>query len=87
MNYAAAAALAAASRVLRGFDDGLAVRCLNTAIRVWHDEQGHAPALFHSFNTTGGELADEEVRAAVELLIATQGEAAYRQAQPDRGPA
>jgi endoglucanase len=78
LNYAAAASLAAASRALRGFDDALAARCLNTATRVWKEEQGHPAALFHSFNTTGGELGDEEVNAGVELLIATQGELAYR---------
>jgi endoglucanase len=77
LNYAAAGALAAASRVLRGFDDALAERCLDTAVKVWQDEQGHEPALFHSFNTTGGKLEDEEVTAAVELLIATRGQAAY----------
>jgi hypothetical protein len=31
-----------------------------------------------SFNTTGGELEDEEVKAAVELLIATTGAPLYR---------
>ena len=78
LNYAAAASLAAASRVLRGFDDALATRSLNTAIRVWNDEHGHPAVIFRSFNTTGGDLEDEEVRAAVELLIATKGEAAYK---------
>jgi hypothetical protein len=77
LNYAAAASLAAASRVLRGFDDALATQSLNTAIRAWNDEHGHPAVIFRSFNTTGGELEDEEVRAAVELLIATKGEAAY----------
>jgi len=78
LNYAAAASLAAASRVLRGFDDALATRSLNTAIRVWNDEHSHPAVIFRSFNTTGGDLEDEETKAAVELLIATKGEAAYR---------
>ncbi len=78
LNYAAAASLAAASRVLRGFDDDLAQRCLTTAIKVWNDEHAHAPVIFRSFNTTGGDLEDEEVRAAVELLIATHGGVAYK---------
>jgi hypothetical protein len=78
LNYAAAASLAAASRVLRGFDDVLATQSLNTAIRAWNDEHGHPAVIFRSFNTTGGELEDEEVRAAVELLIATKGEDAYK---------
>ena len=78
LNYAAAASLAAASRALRGYDDALATRCLDTAIRAWGYEQAHAPVVFRSFNTTGGELADEETRAAVELLIATRGERRYQ---------
>ena len=78
LSYAAAAALAAASRALRGYDDALAGRCLDTAIRTWDYEQTHAPVIFRSFNTTGGELADEETRAAVELLIATRGERRYQ---------
>jgi hypothetical protein len=78
LNYAAAASLAAASRVLRGFDDALATRSLNTAIQVWNDEHSHPAVIFRSFNTTGGDLEDEEARAAVELLVATKGQAAYK---------
>jgi endoglucanase len=78
LNYAAAAALAAASRVLKGYDDALAAQCLKIAAQVWSDEHSHPPALFRSFNTTGGELDQEEVKAAVELLIATHGDATYR---------
>jgi len=77
LNYDAASALAAASRVLRGYDEALAARCLATARRVWDEEHSHAPVIFRSFNTTGGELEDEEVKAAVELVIATRGEALY----------
>jgi endoglucanase len=78
LNYAAAAALAAASRALRRFDDALAAQCLKIAEGVWNDEHGHAPVIFRSFNTTGGDLDVEEVTAAVELLIATQGGAPYK---------
>ncbi len=78
LNYAAAAALAAASRVLRGFDDALAARSLQTAVGVWNEEHAHPAVIFRSFNTTGGALEDEELEAAVELLIATRGEAAYQ---------
>jgi endoglucanase len=78
LNYEAAGALAAASRVLRGYDDALATRCLDTAVKVWTEEHSHAPVIFHSFNTTGGDLDDAEVKAAVELLIATHGDAVYR---------
>src|ERR1019366_7159505 len=78
LNYAAIASLAAASRVLRGFDDKMATECLQTAVHVWDEEHKQSPALFKSFNTTGGELSDEETKAAVELLVATHGGNAYR---------
>ena len=78
LNYGAAAALAAASRVLRGYDDALAAQCLKVAMQVWKDEHSGPPAIYRSFNTTGGELDEEEVKAAVELLLATHGEALYQ---------
>ncbi len=78
LNYDAISSLAAASRVLRGYDDKMATECLETAIRVWDEERKAPPAIFHSFNTTGGELRDEETKAAVELLIATKGGEIYR---------
>jgi hypothetical protein len=78
LDYLAASALAAASRVLRGHDQGLAEECLKTAVLVWEEEQGRPPALFESFNTTGGNLIDAEVRAGVELLITTRGAEPYR---------
>ena len=72
LNYGSIAALAAASRALRGYRDALADDCLATARRVWDEEHSHAPDLFHHGNTTGGDLVDEEFSAAVELLIATK---------------
>ncbi len=77
LNYDAASALAAASRTLRGFDDKMADECLGIAKKVWDQEQKSAPALFHYFNTTGGDLRDEETKAAVELLISTKGGSLY----------
>jgi endoglucanase len=74
LNYGSAAALAAASRVLRGFNDKLADECLATAIRVWGEEQNQEPFLFRHGNTTGGRLEDEELKATVELLITTKDE-------------
>jgi hypothetical protein len=87
LNYAAAGALAAASRVLRGFDDALATRCLNTGVQVWNQEHSHAPVIFRSFNTTGGNLDDEEVKAAVELLLATGGDRRYAERLQAQWPA
>ena len=72
LNYGSAAALAAASRALRGYNDGLAEECLATARRVWEFEKARSPNLFRYGNTTGGDPADEELRAAVELLLTTR---------------
>ena len=53
------------------FLDALADECLETAKRAWQFEKSRSPNLFHHGNTTGGDPADEELRAAVELLLAT----------------
>jgi endoglucanase len=71
LNYGSIAALAAASRVLRGYRDVLAHECLATAARVWDEEHAGPPHLFAHGNTTGGALESEELQAAVELLICT----------------
>lgn len=78
LNYGSIAALAAASRALRGFNDTLAAECLLIAERVWEEEQSHAPNLFQHGNTTGGNLDDERLKAASSLLLATKKDA-YRQ--------
>ncbi|GAA0734816.1 glycoside hydrolase family 9 protein [Sphingomonas japonica] len=72
LNYGSIAALAAAARALDGFDDALAARCLETAERIWAQEQGQAPDLFRHGNTTGGPLESERFTAAVELLQTTR---------------
>jgi len=71
LNYGSAAALAAASRALKGFNDTLSAECLLTAKKVWDQENSHAPDIFQHGNTTGGNLLDEKLRAALELLIST----------------
>jgi endoglucanase len=76
LNYGSAAALAAASRALRGYNDELAEECLTTAKRAWDFESKRKPNLYSHGNTTGGHPKDEELDAAVELLITT-GEAHY----------
>ena len=72
LNYGSAAALAAASRALKGYDDALAGRARDLAVKTWRDEQGHAPDIFRHGNTTGGPLDFEQFTAAVELLITTK---------------
>ena len=76
LNFGSIAALAAASRALRGYDDALAEECLKTAVRAWNEEQSQEPFLFRHGNTTGGPLATEEMKAALELLVTT-GETQY----------
>jgi endoglucanase len=76
LNYGSIAALAAASRVLAGYDDALARKARGIAERVWTEEHGHAPDLFRHGNTTGGPVEEEEFAAAVELLKTT-GERRY----------
>jgi endoglucanase len=78
LDYLAISSLAAASRVLRGFDDSMSAECLQTAVRVWDEEHKRPPVIFKSFSTTAGELSDEETKATVELLIATKGGDPYR---------
>jgi len=80
LNYGSAAALAAASRALTGFNDELAKECLATAKKVWADEAAKAkPDSFKHGNTTGGKLEHEQLKVATELLITT-GEVKYAQA-------
>jgi endoglucanase len=86
LNYGSIAALAAASRSLRGYRDELADECLATARRVWDEEHQHAPDLFRHGNTTGGPLDQEELKAAMELLIAT-GEPQYARRIEELWPA
>ena len=75
LQYAMAAALAASSRVLRGYDDALAKECLATAVKTWEFEQTHPPV--RTPNPYVPERADsQEVLAAAELLITTK-EAPY----------
>lgn len=76
LNYGSIAALAAASRALKGFNDPLSAECLETAVRVWDEEHGKAPDVFRHGNTTGGNLEDEEIKAATQLLLTT-GEPRY----------
>ncbi|MDT0691152.1 glycoside hydrolase family 9 protein [Salegentibacter sp. F188] len=72
LNYGSIAALAAASRVLKGYNDSLAQESIETAKNVWEEENAKEPDLFHHGNTTGGTLEDEKLKAAVELLLATK---------------
>ena len=72
LDYGSAAALAAASRALRGRDDALAEKALRIARSVWDEQHSRAPDTYSHGNTTGGWLPGEEFGAAVELLATTR---------------
>lgn len=74
LNYGSAAALAASARALEKYNPTLADECLTVAQSVWEFEQGKEPDIFNVGNTTGGPMVLEELRAAAELLIATEEE-------------
>lgn len=71
LDYGTAAALAAASTALQGYDDALAARALQLAEKVWAEEQSREPFTFNHGNTTGGWLPGEEFTATANLLLAT----------------
>ena len=68
----AIAALAAASDVLKGYDDALARDCLDTAMKAWNDEKAH-PTPFPASGVGGGAPANAP---ATGVLAASQGAAA-----------
>ncbi|MDR0834450.1 MAG: glycoside hydrolase family 9 protein [Candidatus Symbiothrix sp.] len=90
LNYGSAAALASASRALKGYNANLAAECLHYAQKIWTEEHSHQPDLFvftkGHLNTIGGALDAEEFRAAVELLQTT-GEERYKQRVNELYPA
>jgi endoglucanase len=66
LQHGATASLAAAARVLKGWDDPLAKQCLDTAVRLWDEEHAAPPAGAMDWN------------AAIELLITTNGAEPYK---------
>jgi hypothetical protein len=75
IEYKVITALAASSRMLRGYEDDLARECLETAANSWEHEQTHNPVVQRSAYSYQHEI--QETFAAVELLITT-GEDKYR---------
>ena len=74
--YGATASLAAASTVLKGWNDPLAKECLDTAVKLWNDEKAHpTPTRRGGFARFGSP----DWTAALELLIATNGADPYKQ--------
>ena len=75
LEYKVAAALAAASRALAGFDDKLAKECIETAKKAWEYEQSHPPVLTPA-EYVPRDTKVQEIIATSELLYTT-GEDKY----------
>jgi hypothetical protein len=71
LEYEVITALAAASRVLRGYDDELAEECLLTAIRAWNYEQNHETVIQPNAYVPRNH-EQQEILATTELYITTQ---------------
>lgn len=73
--YGAATSLAAASTVLKGWNDPLAKECLDTAIMLWNHARTHPmPSRFAKFMRFGAP----DWSATLELMIATNGAEPYK---------
>mgnify|MGYP000510090332 CR=1 FL=1 len=76
LEFQVCAALAAASRALRGWNEKLATECLETARKIWSMESSQPPQEApNAYTPRRPEL--QQALAAVELLLTT-GEAQFR---------
>ena len=73
LEYTVAAALAASSRSLRGYDDNLAKECLETARKIWDYEQSHEPLMTPPYYVPR-DTKSQEIVATAELLYTTGDE-------------
>jgi hypothetical protein len=80
LQYGAAASLAAAARLLKGWDDPLAKECLDTAVRLWNEEHANPTPMPQGRGGfgPGGMGAAMDWNAALELLITTHGAEPYK---------
>jgi len=80
LQYGAAASLAAASVTLKGWDDAMAKECLDAAVKLWEEEHVHPTPAPQRPGGGGppGMGQTMEWRAALELLIATNGGDEYK---------
>jgi endoglucanase len=78
LQYQVAQTLAAASRVLRESNPGLAAECLEAARQLWLYEQNHAPDYWLcGYNPADSGFRCEEILATAELFLTTR-EKPYR---------
>ena len=73
MQFNAAAALAAAADVLKGWDDALAKKCMDSAADIWKTEPHKDGTDFSAMMNRGSEWS-----AAIQLLIASNGDEVYK---------
>ncbi|MBS0001378.1 MAG: glycoside hydrolase family 9 protein [Cyclobacteriaceae bacterium] len=73
LEYEVITALAAASRILRGYNEALAEECLETAVRAWKYEQDHDPVIQPNAYVPGN-FEIQEVLATAELYVTTRDE-------------
>jgi endoglucanase len=81
LNYGAVASLAAAARVLKGWDDALAKDALDAAIKLYADERANPTPGGRGFpagGAAGPGGGSQDWAAALELMIATNGADPYR---------
>ncbi|HEY1808237.1 MAG TPA: glycoside hydrolase family 9 protein [Acidobacteriaceae bacterium] len=78
LEYGAAAALADASQTLKGWDDPLSQQCLETAKKLFADEEAHPTPMEGPHFGPPGMAAATEWRAALELMLATKGAEPYK---------
>jgi endoglucanase len=77
LEYEVITSLAAASRLLKGYNGKLSEECLATAVKAWKYEQTHDPVIQPNCYVPGHHEL-QEVQATSELLITT-GESRYRE--------
>jgi hypothetical protein len=78
LQYGAVASLAAAARVLKGWDDPLAKECLDAAVKLWDEEHANPTPSQGRQGGPPGMGATMDWNAAVELLITTNGAEPYK---------
>jgi hypothetical protein len=78
LQHGAVASLAAAARVLKGWDDPLANECLDAAVKLWDEEHANPTPSQGRQGGPPGMGAAMDWNAAVELLITTNGAEPYK---------
>lgn len=73
LEYLVISALAAAGRIIKGYDENLARECLAAAEDIWNYEQSHDP-VYQENEYVPENREMQEIYAAVELFLLTKDE-------------